>query len=109
MLKPGIKKTPKAEKHPFKIMNVSVCDGQDTLVKFHGTSRHSIMECTVEEILSDPHLVEGFHQKEALLLGFLSFNDLLLNKHKHLDSAKKECVRLLDGMLGHKLNEKNHD
>lgn len=99
LLKQGVKGNKQPERHPFKILDVTLNDGESTIIKFHATSRHSLMELTVEEIVSDPTLISGFHQKEALLLGFLSFKDLLLNEDRSIKEIKQECLNIINHML----------
>lgn len=88
-------------RYPCKLIKVKnhTDFNQKTLVTYQAVTRFNLRELTLEEILSDPMVIEKFHPTDAVKIGFLSAAEILLKNDKTIDQIKKDYEEIAANMF----------
>lgn len=79
-------------RYPCKIIKVDHNKSsvkKTTKITFQAVNKTNIRKATVEELISDPILLEKFHPTDCVRMGFLSAGDLLFRSCSNIEECKK--------------------
>lgn len=88
-------------RYPCKIIAVKNIDKFDAPVdiKFIAATKINIRKLQVQEILSDPLLIEKFHPTDSVKLGFLACGEILLKDNMTIEEARKLYLKITNLMF----------